>query len=388
MSVRKCSDESLTMASQNCRRAEVLVARSKRTGERYPLRITHLVGADNNQLFEKKCSGSFHYLKKDKSIVCRCHKTHHFHCRRVYNPKIEGLCHQFFLMLPSATTCSREQWRAMCNEVSESSEATSMSQMRTDRPASRQTSLRRNPFEHKSPSMVGPLTTYERQSFGSELCCFISASCQHSLQSRPLSMDGADMHYLSNGLHGETDVPEDVWRASRPSVHLSRHSTGSVTSTPLGSAATPVQHGVSEKPVTRIQAPELLPTYKTLASMYEFADVHDSTILNSPYGNSRDSVERASQCSSHHYTSGFDVTDLQIGSSETSRSRVRGLAVGIVGPAEVAELPFPQTVTELDATPPSFHSHHSPTLRELEARSVDHLNELAEQSLNVPHKIK
>jgi hypothetical protein len=368
------------MVSQYRKRAEVLVARSKRTGVKYPVRMTRLAGAESSQQIEGERSGSLHYLSKDKEIVCRCRASRHFSCRQVRNPEIEELCDEFFLMSPLATTCSREQWRAIDAETADPMGASSSPGTENYRPASRLKSSRRDSFEYDSPSVVELLATRDRRSLDSGTTRIIQASHQRSPNSGSSSLVRVHIRHLNNRPYGEADVPEEMWRVSRPSVYLGQHHTGSFTSTPLGSSATPVQNGVYGKPATRTQAAETQTDY---GRRYEFAQSPCATVLDSPYEMPHDSADRASQHSSRRPTSGFDLAGLQLSFSETLRPPVEGFIAAIGGSVHVAELPSSRTVVELDANPSHFPSHHSPTLRELEGRSVERVSEVAGRGITV-----
>jgi hypothetical protein len=369
------------MASQNRKRAKLLVARSKRTGEKYPVRMTHLAGADSSQRTESERPRSFHYLSKDKGIVCRCYEVRHFNYRQVHNPEIEEPCRGFFPMYRSATTCSREQWRAMDTETAEPLKNPFMLETSHSPSTSGRTSLRRSLFEYDSPSVVEFLLIRERQCHDSGTTRVRHALRQRSSQARPSSLDTVDMRHLSNGPYGGADVPEDVWRVSRPSVYLEQHNTRSFTSTPLGSSATIIRHSVYHKPTTRTQAPE---AHSTFDSWYGLAHSPGPTVLDGPYEMPNDSANHVSQRNTRRFTSKFDVISLQVSSSETTRSPAEGSAAAIGDSAHVAELACSRTVVELDDTPSHFPSHHSLTLRELEGRSVERVSELAWRSLTMP----
>lgn len=362
--------------NQNHKRAEVLVARSKRTGERYPVRTSHLAGADNNRPHDGRRAGRFHYPGKDKRIVCQCRGTSHSDCRQVHNAEIEDLCHEFFLMYPMATTCSREQWRAIDTETTETAMNPSATALGDDRLPSKRTSCGRDSFEYDSLSVVELLAARDRRSFDSGTARLRPAACLRSSYPRSSSLDTIDKRHLSNGPHGVVDVPEDVWRVSRPSVYLGQHNTGSFTSTPLGSSIAPMQHGVQARSATQTQAPELL---FDLDSWYGLAHNPGPTVLDNLYEMPHESADRASQSSSRHRTNGLDVAGQQISFSEISRRQVRGSTAVVVDPDRVAELPSSRAALEVDPLPPHLPPHHSPTLQELESRDVERVSGLADR---------
>jgi hypothetical protein len=369
------------MGTQSRKRSEVLVARSKRTSERYPLRLSHLTGANSNRAAEDGHVGSFHYLTRDKTIVCRCNRSSHLNCRQVHNAEVEKLCYEFFLKQPTETTCSRGQWRAVDTRTTKAPRSLLTPEQSEYLSASGGTYSRRDLFEYDSPSVIKLLAARDRRSLDSASALPRPVSSQRPLSSRPLSFDTVDMRHLSNGPNGEVDVPENVWRVSRPSVYLSQHNTGSLTSTPLGSSVNPVQKDNYVKPVTLAQAAD---PHSTLDSWYGLAHSPSPSVVDSLYEMPHNNANRVSQRSRHYHTNGFDIADLHVSFSETSRHSAHGSVAATVISDHVVELPSSRTAVELDVPRMHSPSHHSPTLRELEGRSVKYVGELDGRTLTSP----
>lgn len=275
------------------KRAEVLVARSKRTGEKYPMRTSHLAGANHSRPQDCRRARRFHYLDKDKHIVCRCHRIYHDNCKRVKNAEIEDLCHEFFLMYPMTTTCSREQWRAIATtETTETTMNQSETALKDGRLPIKRTYCGRNLFEYDLLSVVELLATCDCRPFDSATARLRPAPCLPFSHSKSSSLDTIDTSHLIDGQSGAVDVPEDVWRVSRPSVYLGQHNTGSFTSTPLGSSIAAVQHGVNSRANTVTEAPE--PVFE-LYSWYGLAHSPGPIVLNNRYEMPHESADRRGQ---------------------------------------------------------------------------------------------
>ena len=114
------------MSPQTHQKTEVVIARSKRTGTTYPVRIAHLSKhqASLSQLLpdttgnsaKPECPPQLHYLTKTKDTVCRCISRSHGSCKRVQNTEIRELCAEYFLIEETELTCTRDQWRATMQE--------------------------------------------------------------------------------------------------------------------------------------------------------------------------------------------------------------------------------------------------------------------------------
>ena len=448
----------LTMAAQFRQRAEVIVARSKRTGEKYPARTSHLAGdrssqtlcfhyTDNSRLqacqclraqdheraypvsdddknpaititryldkfglqschrpefcchLERQkiewalsglCAERFHYLRRDKDIVCRCSRPDHLSCRRVHNSEIRELCAEFFSLNRTKATCTREQWRTARIVVSEPARGSLIAHTDTVEPKSRRTTPGSELFEYDSPSVIELLQNREAQSLEyRKYRSRPSSGLQYSV-CRPASSNREDMAHLSNGPNGEADIPENVWRVSRPSVYLGQHGTESLVSTPLGSSAIPVQQDVNGEPVPRrrrhptiglsTEAPVVV---FPADSWYGHAHSPGSFGLGSPIKHTSPYVARSPPYNGGPYNTELEISGLEVKSSETPQPSTSGSAVAPAVTkdgfaAHVTELPSPEMAVELDTTPMNslYFPHHSSTLRELEGRSFQYVAEL------------
>lgn len=381
------------MAPQNHKKTQVLVARSRRTGEKYPIRTSHLIEADRGRATEGLRAERVHYLGKDKDIACRCNRSDHLNYRQVRNSEIQELCAQFFMKHSTETTCNREQWRAVDLERPEVSRVSSMPKVGRGQSVSRRTSLSRDSFEYDSPSMIELLKGRDARSLDSKKLRSRPPSIVRLSQSRPSSLDSDDMIHLSHGPDGEADIPESVWRVGRPSVYLSQHNAESLASTPLGSSVIPAQQNVYYEPTfmqirsstLKIGAedPGLRPQVR---SWYGLAHNPGPSMRDSPIDHR---LQHATRFPCHvvdYCRADIDLAGLQVSVSDMPRPSTAGSAAAPAGSDHVVELPSSRITVEFNETPPHSPPHHSPTLRELEGGSFEHVSELAGRRTTVPSK--
>ncbi|KAF1923344.1 uncharacterized protein M421DRAFT_406807 [Didymella exigua CBS 183.55] len=379
------------MASHNHKRAGVLVARSKRTGERYPVRTSHLAGAYNSPAIQGWHADRLHYLGNSKWDVCRCNRSSHSSHRQVHNEEIEGLCHHFFLMHTTETICSREQWRAVETETVKVPKRSSTQKMDNYQSVNRWTYSKKEPFEYDSSSVGELLAVRDRRSLGSGIIRSNTTQSARSSRSRPLSLDLNGKRRLSHGTDGEADIPENVWRLSRPSVYIGIHNTESILSTPLGSSVKPAAQGTYFKPSTQN------PWYSThelsartgevrsrVDSWYGLAHSPGAFALDSASGGS----DQQTACYPRHKTGYFNtacgIKGPQMSSSERPRRSTGGSVAANTDSDHVVELPSSKTAVELDTIITHSSSHNSLRLRELEDRRVENVSELAGPKPTVP----
>lgn len=369
----------LAMARHGHKKAEVLVARSKRTGTRYPIRTSHLGSAAKSWTADAIYAERLHYLDNDKYTVCRCDKPMHLSRRQVQNAEIEHLCLEFFAIHSAETTCSRDQWRAIAFKSAKVLRPPSTQEVYDSRPASRITSAGKGHFEYDSLSVVELVAARERQSeeIRDGISMSVSSVCRS--RSKPTSINSKDTMYWGNEPRVEDDIPENVWRVSRPSVYLGQYSAGSSTSTPLGSSiipavqghctAAPKQPGWKTTSGLSVGAKQVRPPVDT---WYGFSHSPGPSVVDSTFENTKHSPRHRTgyHCINSNYT------DLQVDLHEIPQISVRSSFATIVAANDMAELPCSETVLELDAVPPRFPSHHSSTLRELEGRSTNRISEL------------
>ncbi|OSS43580.1 hypothetical protein B5807_11776 [Epicoccum nigrum] len=373
------------MPSQTRQKTEVVIARSKRTGKTYHVRTAHLSGHHAGQSqppradsFVKSISTQrLHYLSKNKDKVCRCSSPDHASYKRVQNTAIQGLCAEYFFTETNETTCTRDQWRATMQE------AMRTEHLDTTAGASEYTHHRSDSFEYDSNSTADLLQAQEAKLavFGEE-CSRVSfdekepsawpkssksdeflqaqearlgASCgkhrsQASFDEKKASFalpksSGSDHEmYLRSGPCGEADVPEEMWRDSRPSVYLEQYHTDSVVSTPIGSSVSQVY----EKTHSR----------------------RGNSLSILGLGTKAPGIRQRSEAS---YDVGPGIAGLNVNSTESTRPSPT------VWPTDLAELPILKPGIERAAS--SIYSpylpHHSLTLRELEGGSFSYVAEMA-----------
>ena len=170
---------------------------------------------------------------------------------------------------------------------------------------------------------------------------------------RPISSQSDHEMYLRSGPNGEADIPEEMWRASRPSVYLGQSSSDSVASTPIGSTVSLVD----EKTHSR----------------------RGNSLSILGFGTKAPGVRQRSDASSG---AELDHAGLGVYFTEPVRSSPS------VSPTNMAELPVtearvsssvyspypPQRVSSSVYSP--YPPHHSPSLLELEGSTSTHAAEL------------
>ncbi|KAH7402898.1 hypothetical protein BKA66DRAFT_564785 [Pyrenochaeta sp. MPI-SDFR-AT-0127] len=168
----------------------------------------------------------FHYASKDKNIVCRCSLPFKHDYGIPQNPNIIERCTRFFVQHKGEKLCTKKEWRGM-NSLPPAYSSTTLHLSSHE--------SRYEPFQYDSPSTYNLL----RKRAAQKDC----PSVAPILDVRDTAGDYSvtDMHYLRSGSHGEPDIPEEIWRNSRPFAwRLSHHGTESSATTPLGTAFTPI----------------------------------------------------------------------------------------------------------------------------------------------------
>lgn len=195
----------------------------------------------------------FHYTGTRKAVVCQCVKSEHLSLRRVQNPEIQELCAIFFMLHATELTCAREQWRAANSGIIEVSPATvpataALSPASVE-PLQRVPTAKTDSFEYDSTSVVELLEACEMAPGSSRTDYAKTSSGSRTRRSKKASCPPADISHLGKGSDCDGDIPEDIWRVSRPSVYLGQHDyEDSLASTPLGSS-------VSTAPAVRCANP-------------------------------------------------------------------------------------------------------------------------------------
>jgi hypothetical protein len=126
----------------------------------------------------------FHYVTKDKDVVCRCSKSNDHGHNPVRNLEIMHMCAKFFRVNKKKKTCTKTQWRSSVDTDA-------------DQRARRHTLDVRTPRRAKIEE------------------------------------------HLRGGPNGEPDIPERVWHEARPWAWNGRRGSETVHSTPLGTAFSP-----------------------------------------------------------------------------------------------------------------------------------------------------
>ncbi|KAH6620550.1 hypothetical protein C7974DRAFT_315826 [Boeremia exigua] len=425
------------MYSHSRRTSEVVVARSKRTGEKYPVRTSHLSAQrgpylhyiDSSRLQACRClqvqdhkkpqsigdvdkhlaiaiirymdkfdlesclqqdfysfqqqqkiqwalrsvhAERFHYLGKDKDVVCRCNEPDHLSYRRVRNAEIQELCAEFFLLESTQTTCKQEQWREMTGSTPTLPIQPLASLAANIQPSSRPPASGSNAFGYDSPSMADLLKKRATRSPESRKH---RSRLRSDPKSRPSSSDQENMEHLSNGPNGEADVPEDVWRVSRPSVYFGQHEFESNVSTPIGSSATTARHDSHQERTPRRRRPSTLELGAEAPGLSQYAAHGRGTAeFDGPIAYASSSIY------SGNAESG--VGGLEVSPNQTEQSSP---ASSTDFPPHVAELPSLERAAELDAV--FFHSPcvppFSPDFPELEGGAFEHVAELTGRSSKV-----
>lgn len=433
------------MAPQSPRKAEVVIARSKRTTFKYPARTSHLSGSlttassqdiylhytdktrlqacrclepwdheraypvretDKNlavsvtrymtkfgldmcsvptfyRYYEQQkiewaltgvCAERFHYTKNHKSVVCRCLEREHLDFRRVQNPEIQELCAKFFKLHATETTCTREQWRTVESRIPEPCKKSSTTSAILVEPAGKPLTPRIDPFEYDSASVIRLLEAREKRPRSS-----------HAGQSKGYSCRSVDMAHLSSGSNGEADIPENVWRVSRPSVYLGQHDIESCVSTPLGSSVTPGQHIAHEDTERNIRRSPLVEQVSQnpwvslpVIAQRNYGRTPSSSWPRSPIKDPRSLyLAHSPQLIAGPSISKIEVADPEVDLSETMQPIISSSYTDAV--AHAFELPTPEAAVELEAIADHHPilQLHSPTFRELDGSHLGDVAELA-----------
>ncbi|KAF3004377.1 hypothetical protein E8E13_009962 [Curvularia kusanoi] len=301
----------------------------------------------------------FHYLGKTKDIVCRCNSPEHTSHKRVQNPEIQELCAEYFLSAQREVTCSRDQWRSVRSTAPDSRRTLSPTPPHPTQAPTIPTPTQNPAFEYDSPSMQHLLRAREARSLESRIRRSRAPSKTKTSKtknkpspSRPNSSSSDHSVFFKSGPNGEEDIPEEMWRASRPSVYLGQHGFESQVSTPIGSADTPVVRkvrfgdGGPRDSLAECEAGE------------DFAGVEEYSPAGVTQGH--DTKQRGSHHDRFSFASGPTALD------------VDGTVEDRAGPRTgTAELPSADAAVELagSSTYSRELSCHPPTLRELEGHN-------------------
>ncbi|KAF1914023.1 hypothetical protein BDU57DRAFT_455376 [Ampelomyces quisqualis] len=154
----------------------------------------------------------FHYATRQKDVVCRCTRPNNHGRGRVRNPDIVELCVKFFRKNVDRMTCTKSQWRQIDVLSQDGSSSDSDSS------------------KYESKSMQNILREREQLNY---------AAAPVTPHPRVVQ--------LFSGPNEASDVPEQVWEATRPSMWSGRRGSATSCSTPLGTAASPRSLGTDAK---------------------------------------------------------------------------------------------------------------------------------------------
>ncbi|KAJ4983388.1 hypothetical protein SVAN01_11123 [Stagonosporopsis vannaccii] len=331
----------------------------------------------------------FHYVSKEKNVVCRCNKPSHLSCRRVRNPEIQELCAEFFLFEVTENVCTRDQWRATAVVTTTSTRST-ISRRNSDKPAMKYYSSPKGPLEYTNASKVELLQVREAQSTGLKKEYLLPSVNRNA---SPSSSTEQDVAPPSNGPNGERDVPELVWRVSRPSMYSGQSRIQeSLMSTPIGSSATPVQQKENFDLISMKYRTPSLAIGNTAPRIEMYADAY----CNVGQGGSVSELHRTSKYPDSH-TSGspkgsidlsptyFNITGLEVSFSGAPRFSAQCSSANV---GHIVGLSSPQQAIELDSSSmlSPIQTYSSLTSFELEGISKDYVAELAGQASRTPSR--
>lgn len=330
----------------------------------------------------------FHYISKEKNIVCRCNSSGHLTCRRVHNPEIQELCAEFFLLEATEIMCTRDEWQAT------EGRATTPKNPRISRTdsfelVSKQCRSNEGFVKYDNASDVEPLQVREARS---------SKARRHrsdpsvGRNANDFSYKEEDMAFLRNGPNGEVDVPEHVWRVSRPSVYLGQDQfEESLMSTPIGTAATPLQQeGFHIDPMSPKRRPSTLVLGATAPGVDQYADaysnvaqgrcVHSTTKHPNPHQSG------FSQGGSNYDNTECDIAGLQVNFTGTPQYPTSD---SLTSPTHVAELPSLELAIELESPSIQYSvmTRRTPSTAEVEAAGRKHVAELNGRASGAPSKM-
>lgn len=378
------------MSPQTHQKTEVVIARSKRTGTTYPVRIAHLSKHQDSlpQLLpdtegnsaKPECPPQLHYLTKTKDTVCRCISRSHGSYKRVQNAEIRELCAEYFLIEETELTCTRDQWRATMQEPMQNEGP------ERDGPASMEFFARESKlgtFGEGKTTFVRPESSQSNnflQAQEARLSAFgyRRETCfdEKTSFARPISSESDHEIHLRNGPGGEADIPEEMWRASRPSAYLGQYSSDSAVSTPIGSSVSQIY----EKTDSRPNSLSILGFGTKAPGVHQHGDASCDAGLGVYFEptQSPPSVSRP------------NTAELPVAEPEISRPSSSVYSPSPPQYSPTAEHP----VTEPEVPRPSssayspYLPHHSPTLRDLEGRGSAPVSEMPCRSTLLQKKIE
>jgi hypothetical protein len=303
--------------------------------------------------------GKLHYLDGEKDVVCRCNKPKHDGKRPVRSLEIQFLCAEFFRWNASDTKCTRRQWRAGAPDTSHS--RSGHCRASKGYPAT---------IDELGDHRVEFSPSPERFHNEAERPRSRHRHSKHSSSSRRRHSKKSSHHkhtrLASRRSIEDGDIPEKVWQASRPSVHAKQFDLGSNASTPLGSVVALAPQDV--KPLRRVAQDDHVDDWAGERSGYTHRRKHSSR--GKRYSDTRGDTSHNDY--SHDWKAVHPEVDLD---EMTQLPEVRSQKNYRTTTRKPAATHLPISAVELDATP-RYVPHFSPSLYELEGDTRLYVHEL------------
>jgi hypothetical protein len=329
---------------------------------------------------------NFHYVSRDKDVVCRCAEYGHGYSEP-RNSEIVEQCAEYFCLHQGILTISKDQWKGIDGDSppAYSSGLPRVSGYTAAGPAYSPETLS-DAFQYDSKSKQDLLKSRSKQQDRSR------ESPEMQIRNSAERVAPTDRPYRTVVVaprQSEPEMPSQVWRNARPSVCVPGYGTHSAMSTPLGSAfpATPVVPPATPAKIPQSYRPSPL-------SMWQPSGRSSSATYWS-------NIQREAGVSDEETTPDMPRAHQTIGELPGSTSPWASLAEATMGVPKyheldantiavfekdgeqppvatpIAELPAHQSTAELPAQ--IFRHRDTTTLKNLEGRDWDTASEIEAQ---------
>ncbi|KAF1829027.1 hypothetical protein BDW02DRAFT_510913 [Decorospora gaudefroyi] len=310
----------------------------------------------------------FHYVSKNKDVVCRCRTPQHHDCGAPRNPEIVEQCAGFFCNYHNKLTVGKEQWKRVNGDLPPAYDSGLQSQQ-----------------AHPRPGTAGsPRSLFDRSPLSPEMEMRSTAERVAPVEPTP------SRHRSESIPQAQPEIPPQLWQKARPSLWVPQDDTGSALSTPIGTAfpespvgpAVPVKIPLDNRTTTLEFSPRLqrISTATYWSRIQRDAGVSDEeTSPETPRAPAPRSDSAYDMTAVQRSLN--DICELPTGSFSRPHASMAEAMMGDAdgtfrGPIRtpLAELPSRNSAVELLAQPP--RQRDTPTLKCLEGRDWDTMSEL------------
>ena len=155
----------------------------------------------------------FHYVSRNKSVVCRCSRPGNHGYRTPRNPEIVEHCAEFFCVYKCELTVTKKQWKSV-----DGGSPPAYSSGASVQPDYTLSLLRRSFRDTKETTQPLVLPEMKMRSATERVASVIPRR-----------------HHVASIQERQPEMPPQVWQKARPSLWKSPYSTSSPFSTPMGS---------------------------------------------------------------------------------------------------------------------------------------------------------